>query len=1737
VIEQEVEAIEEDIGDLYDNWFIETCVEWAIPYMGDLLDVRALYASSFPKNQPQNQLATTQKELLGDRPPRPRPYGQQERRAYVANTLAYRRRKGTTTVLEQLVRDVTGWRARAIEFSRLLITTQNLNHLRTNSATVDLRNNTSLDLIGTPFEQQVAYTAEVRRASLGGKYNIPNIGIFVWRLQSYPIQRGTARVVAVTEADPTGRFCTFNPLGYDDVPLFNQPQSATDLTKQAQEINLPTPLRYGSLANELKERRQLRLQGKPLLSPRYFNESSPVLQIFVNGQPNPIPPEEILICRLAITEAEREEAIAVNQAENQAEQAQGQEQVPIDDMSWLFPDADSERNPDDIAIPTKVVAVDPELGRIAFLDRTLPERVEVSYLYGFSDDLGGGPYSRGANKTDLLKNAGQKLIEDTPETNWINPLYWEVEQIASADDNPLDTAIQNWNRTVSAWQALRDQIHVPLARVTVSPVQISRVKSSNDPVPLRFKPGIVGKGLEVLPGFCPTEILITPGLAIDRQGRRLQVCQMETFDLNDLSVYPHQHDQFIILVICYRAALQGQDYQFAWVPETAIADDGYPEGTLIPLARLKIRSANSDQRCVGQPDLSVRDDHQRGIVQGLDVNVRPGKLEVAITPGTAVDKWGNVLIATTTQLLNLKDYQGSTVYLVVSLTSQIGQRWQLEYILSEAEANSDRYIRLASLSVPKVKFKVDGIDAASRAIEGLQVNATDKGISIAAGTAKDSQGREINLEQAYQFDLSSYTAQQFVLFISPQRRQGFPLQPIDSSTKKDWQQLGIVPQEPDPADTGIILIKDSLTYEGDLEITIPQEKKLKIIAVDGSRPHICGNVSVQGTAPATEPNQGELILEGLLIEGGLIVLPGYLERLQVIHSTLVPEQGGLWVQPQEETLSSCCIFDAEDPLAAIASVMTVLAFVQGAWYSNLKLDQTPEKYLGQLTQLVTQQMNRLLAEIWQTIFPWVTQMDSSLDSQINGWDCLFENSSSEQETDPPDNSRLEISLYHSICGAITLTEAVPKLSIEDSILDKGQARNGVEDTSGLAILAPGTDTEIFTTTVLGMTTVRSLESSNSLFTEKVTVQLHQTGCIRFSYVPEGSQTPPRYQCQPDKEFQEALDPIPDAITSIASHDSFLFSGSAGGGIFRSINNGEIWEKANRGLSNPYVATTLAYEQAGIGKVQIDSSDPTKVSAENLEVAAFTQQFRPKDTIAIQGETRTVTEIRNDGLLIVDKGFKNLTGSSPYAFEINTVLAGTTGGRIFRSKNNGDDWIPLTLPGVTSTITVLCQDQWAFTGTLIEGGLQIEINQMIPEDEFQVGDVVSSDTTQSDDTQSEDYQTRRIDAVEWSTEKVLLILNAPFTHRTIPKPIAFHLNTLLAATAGEGILRGNANGENWLSINAGLTNLDVRALAVTKNGQVFAGTAGGGVFQMIHGKSRGEPRDSRSERWISLNNGLKNYNISALAIDFSGIIILAGTVSGGVFRFNSETQSNRESEWIPVNQGLSSFGITSLIACEITGTINSVKEFINGQKTFFFEEGLRQGESMTISGRSQKIASIESNTSLTLEASLSSDLPPETPYKSYNLLIAATSDGKLFRSINGGDCWRQLSLDLKGLDVTALAANQSSEQLFAGTAAGAIYCSNDEGNSWQSINAGLPNMIEKLLIMERLQPTFTSDCYGDPGYAQLSQSCANELRTGAEDGAEMGVFNDLKQPQRESNLQANLEEYLRFGLEAGIFYIT
>jgi hypothetical protein len=382
VLEREADVVERDLEGLYENLFIETCDPWVVAYIGDLLGVRRLH---------------------------PVGPGTGSLRAYVANTLGYRRRKGTLAVLEQLAYDVTGWRSKAVEFFQLLETTQYAKHVRLqNVRTPDLRDANALELVGGPFER-AAHNAEVRRIASGrGRYNLPNVGIFVWRLDSYPLERVSARRVGAV-AD--GRFST-SPLGLD-APLFSRPRTEMKLVDLATELDVPTPLRRRRLYDELEAMRQASVDGVSS-TPAYF-ATPPVLQVFTRPDPGAAftetPAQQILVADLSLW------------------------QRPPKTKSYTAAGSDA-------STTRKIaVALDPVLGRLTFPAGQEPHAVEVSSAYGFPGDLGGGPYDRSEHlDTDLAarvtwqRGVGREL---TPVQDEIVPTV--ADAIAAWNAEPAGT--------------------------------------------------------------------------------------------------------------------------------------------------------------------------------------------------------------------------------------------------------------------------------------------------------------------------------------------------------------------------------------------------------------------------------------------------------------------------------------------------------------------------------------------------------------------------------------------------------------------------------------------------------------------------------------------------------------------------------------------------------------------------------------------------------------------------------------------------------------------------------------------------------------------------------------------------------------------------------------------------------------------------------------------------------------------------------------------------------------------------------------------------------------------------------------------------------------------------------------------------------------------------------------------------------------------------------------------------
>ncbi|MBL8501388.1 MAG: hypothetical protein LZF64_09490 [Nitrosomonas sp.] len=374
VINEQAEGVENDIAQLYENWFIETCEDWVVPYIADLIGYQPVHEAGEPTDIKTQQGQLRNKILIP--------------RREVANTLRYRKRKGTLALLELLTNDITGWPARAVEFYQLLGWTQALNHMHLERGqTVNLRNNHQLEMLDSPFDE-LAHTVDVRRINSRltvGRHNIPSVGVFVWRLRYYAVTETQAYCV---EGKSPHCF-TFSVLG-NDAPLFINPEPETDPTHIANEFNLPVPIRR-SLIDPAHKESTNHLYGKG-------KENSFHIWIGMKrGKSNDIEPQPLPLHYKII---------------------------PADLSGWRY-------------LPSRnTVAIDSVLGRIAFSPQQIPKYgVWVNYHYGFSADIGGGEYDR-----ELLQHAGAEIYR-------VNQTKGPYKTIAAAikqweDKKPIHAVIE-----------------------------------------------------------------------------------------------------------------------------------------------------------------------------------------------------------------------------------------------------------------------------------------------------------------------------------------------------------------------------------------------------------------------------------------------------------------------------------------------------------------------------------------------------------------------------------------------------------------------------------------------------------------------------------------------------------------------------------------------------------------------------------------------------------------------------------------------------------------------------------------------------------------------------------------------------------------------------------------------------------------------------------------------------------------------------------------------------------------------------------------------------------------------------------------------------------------------------------------------------------------------------------------------------------------------------------------------
>ena len=234
-IAEQVNLVEDDITGLYDNWFIETADDWAVPYLAELLGYRPAVSAGSPARDLDAAGRALNRVLVP--------------RREVASLIRSRRRKGTIALLEDLAFDVAGWPARATERFRLLDRAQHLNHPHLHRlGTADLRDMAAMDRVDGPFDA-LAHSVDVRRASSRhrqGRYNVPDVEVSVWRLLSRPVTSTPAFCVE----DVAAHCFTFSVLG-QDAPLFRNPLPEPCPDHIAGEAHVPAPIRRRALEADL----------------------------------------------------------------------------------------------------------------------------------------------------------------------------------------------------------------------------------------------------------------------------------------------------------------------------------------------------------------------------------------------------------------------------------------------------------------------------------------------------------------------------------------------------------------------------------------------------------------------------------------------------------------------------------------------------------------------------------------------------------------------------------------------------------------------------------------------------------------------------------------------------------------------------------------------------------------------------------------------------------------------------------------------------------------------------------------------------------------------------------------------------------------------------------------------------------------------------------------------------------------------------------------------------------------------------------------------------------------------------------------------------------------------------------------------------------------------------------------------------------------------------------------------
>ncbi len=388
LIAEQAAVARRSIDRLWEDQHIETCDDWAVPYIGDLVAARLVSAQD-----------------------------RRARRVDVANAIRFRRRRGTPDLLDTLVRAMSGWDVVLVEgFQRLARTRHRLDPLPDKrgkftstpiGGTADLRSAAGAEAAAGPWSEY--YHTLDTRALRGakGQFGIRKLNFHLYTLRAYVMKGVDPFELQLGAGAP--RTFTFDPSGRD-VPLFINAEPSDETCGAEPEWNVTHPMRcrlLGDVSYQIHSSHLTTLAGLPnppllpdvnalahALGQRYHSELAMRDRLRDFGATivdAALPDWYGALVELALERGTGKAELYPQQLELAvAGVAVARAQLAAGDLS------DATCHPDP-AGGLATLMVSPEHGRLATVPPDEPEPVELDvlrYAYGFSGEVGAGPYSR-----------------------------------------------------------------------------------------------------------------------------------------------------------------------------------------------------------------------------------------------------------------------------------------------------------------------------------------------------------------------------------------------------------------------------------------------------------------------------------------------------------------------------------------------------------------------------------------------------------------------------------------------------------------------------------------------------------------------------------------------------------------------------------------------------------------------------------------------------------------------------------------------------------------------------------------------------------------------------------------------------------------------------------------------------------------------------------------------------------------------------------------------------------------------------------------------------------------------------------------------------------------------------------------------------------------------------------------------------------------------------------------------